>query len=147
MLRPRFELAIENTALRQQLAVLKQNKPRPKLSNSDRIVWVTLCRRITARRIGIDVGMGDPSFGEPSRVLQDDTLDFAGIPAATLLTYPVVTHIAEKLHAYTMLRFFRVDRKSVCEQATAGKMSHNRLDWHYVFSRRALVAWTGDSGI
>ncbi len=44
LLHPRLELAIENTALRQQLAVLKQNRPRPKLSNSDRLFWVTLRR-------------------------------------------------------------------------------------------------------
>ena len=63
-----------------------------------------LAGKIYGQRFGIDVGMGDPIFGAPSRMIQDDTLDFAGIPPATLLIYPVVTHIAEKLHAYTMPR-------------------------------------------
>ncbi len=63
-----------------------------------------LAGKIYGQRFGIDVGMGDPIFGSPSRVTLDDTLDFAGIPPATLQLYPVVTHIAEKLHAYTMPR-------------------------------------------
>ena len=48
LLRPRLDLAIENAALRQQLAVLKEKRRRPRLSNSDRIFWVTL-RRYWAR--------------------------------------------------------------------------------------------------
>ena len=36
------ELAIENLALRQQLATLKSRNPRPNLSNSDRLFWVVL---------------------------------------------------------------------------------------------------------
>ena len=63
-----------------------------------------LAGKIYGQRFGIDVGMGDPILGSPSHVTLDDTLDFAGIPPATLLLYPVVTHIAEKLHAYTMPR-------------------------------------------
>jgi len=63
-----------------------------------------LAGKIYGQRFGIDVGIGDPIFGEPSRVMLDDTLDFAGISPATLQLYPVVTHIAEKLHAYTMPR-------------------------------------------
>jgi putative transposase len=38
------ELALENLALRQQLAVLKQSKKRPKLSNTDRCFWIMLSR-------------------------------------------------------------------------------------------------------
>ena len=34
------DLAIENLALRQQVAVLKVKKPRPKLSGFDRMFWV-----------------------------------------------------------------------------------------------------------
>ena len=44
LLRPRFDLAIENAALRLKLAVLKQKRPRPRLNNSDRFFWVTLRR-------------------------------------------------------------------------------------------------------
>ncbi len=42
LLRLRFDLAIENAALRQQLAVLKQRRPRPRLRDSDRLFWVLL---------------------------------------------------------------------------------------------------------
>ena len=38
------ELALENLALRQQLAVLKQNKKRPKISDLDRCFWILLSR-------------------------------------------------------------------------------------------------------
>jgi len=42
--RPRRELALENLALRQQLAVFKHRYPRPRLRDSDRLFWVLLCR-------------------------------------------------------------------------------------------------------
>ena len=35
-------LAVENAALRQQLAVFKQKRPRPSLSAGDRLFWVLL---------------------------------------------------------------------------------------------------------
>jgi transposase InsO family protein len=38
------DLLLENAALRQQLAVLKKENPRPKLSRYDRIFWVWLSR-------------------------------------------------------------------------------------------------------
>src|SRR6516225_10709218 len=37
------QVAFENTALRQQLAVFKRNVPRPKLNNGDRLFWIGLC--------------------------------------------------------------------------------------------------------
>ena len=40
--KPRSELIIENLALRQQLAVLKEKKPRPRLTNADRAFWIVL---------------------------------------------------------------------------------------------------------
>ena len=43
MLVPQSRLAIENLALRQQLAVYKQSVKRPKLRPRDRIFWVCLC--------------------------------------------------------------------------------------------------------
>ena len=46
--RSRSDLVIENIALRQQLAVLKMKKPRPKLTPLDRAFWVLL-RRIWHR--------------------------------------------------------------------------------------------------
>ncbi len=38
------ELALENLALRQQLAVLKHRHPHPRLSDTDRLFWVALSR-------------------------------------------------------------------------------------------------------
>jgi transposase InsO family protein len=43
-LRSQRELAIENLALRQQLAILKRTTKRPKLTNADRACWVALSR-------------------------------------------------------------------------------------------------------
>src|SRR5262249_49456625 len=34
------QVALENAALRQQLAVFKRNVPRPKLNNRDRLFWI-----------------------------------------------------------------------------------------------------------
>lgn len=42
--RSRGDLAIENLALRQQLAILKRERPRPRLSKTDRAFWVLLQR-------------------------------------------------------------------------------------------------------
>ena len=44
LFRSRFEIAIENAALRQQLAVMKQSRGRPRLRGSDRLFWVLLRR-------------------------------------------------------------------------------------------------------
>src|SRR5207253_5016148 len=38
------QLALENLALRQQLAVYKRTAPRPKLRTTDRLFWVGLAR-------------------------------------------------------------------------------------------------------
>jgi hypothetical protein len=42
--RDRADLAIENMALRQQVAVLKEKRPKPRLSAADRGVWIALKR-------------------------------------------------------------------------------------------------------
>src|SRR5690242_20461931 len=36
------QVALENAALRQQLAVFKRNVPRPKLTNRDQLFWIGL---------------------------------------------------------------------------------------------------------
>jgi hypothetical protein len=41
------ELALENLALRQQLAVWKARQPRPRLVETDRIFWIVLWRLCT----------------------------------------------------------------------------------------------------
>jgi hypothetical protein len=53
---------------------------------------------------GVAVAFGDPMFGEPEVQVAEDVLAFAGIAPPTLRLYPIETHIAEKLHAYTMPR-------------------------------------------
>ena len=63
-----------------------------------------LAGKLYGQPFGVDVVLGEPIFGEPEIVTADDTLAFAGIAPPTLRLYPLVTHVAEKLHAYTMPR-------------------------------------------
>lgn len=53
---------------------------------------------------GLDIAFADPIFGEPDIVVAGDILAFAGIAPPSLRLYPVESHIAEKLHAYTLPR-------------------------------------------
>lgn len=53
---------------------------------------------------GLDIAFAEPIFGEPDIVVADDVLGFAGIEPAALRVYPLETHLAEKLHAYTLPR-------------------------------------------
>jgi hypothetical protein len=43
-MRCRHDLATENLTLRQQLAVMKYQRPRPRLTDADRLFWVVLSR-------------------------------------------------------------------------------------------------------
>src|SRR5256885_6255482 len=54
-LRTHRELALENLALRQQLAVWKARAPRPRLTEMDRIFWVFLSRLWTGWRYSLQV--------------------------------------------------------------------------------------------
>jgi hypothetical protein len=63
-----------------------------------------LAGKVYGQRFGVDIGFGDPITGEPEVVVADDVLGFAGIAPPTLRIYPIETHIAEKLHAYTLPR-------------------------------------------
>lgn len=63
-----------------------------------------LAGKIYGQPFGVDVAFGDPILGEPDVVVAEDVLAFAGIAPPTLRLYPIETHIAEKLHAYTMPR-------------------------------------------
>src|SRR2546425_5255354 len=49
------ELALENLALRQQLAVWKAREPRPRLTEMDRIFWVLLSRLWASWRHSLQV--------------------------------------------------------------------------------------------
>jgi predicted nucleotidyltransferase component of viral defense system len=63
-----------------------------------------LAGRLYGQPFGVDIAFGDPLVGEPEIFTAEDILGFAGIPPPTLRLYPLETHIAEKLHAYTMPR-------------------------------------------
>jgi hypothetical protein len=53
---------------------------------------------------GLDIAFGDPILGEPEVIQAPDYLGFMGFAPPSIRVYPVETHIAEKLHAYTMPR-------------------------------------------
>ncbi|HEY5959458.1 MAG TPA: nucleotidyl transferase AbiEii/AbiGii toxin family protein, partial [Polyangiaceae bacterium] len=55
-------------------------------------------------KFNTDVAFERPVFGKPELIAAHDSLAFAGISPPVILVYPVETHIAEKLHAYTMPR-------------------------------------------
>ena len=63
-----------------------------------------LAGKVYGQPFGVDVAFGDPILGEPEIVVAEDVLAFAGIAPPTLRLYPIETHLAEKLHAYTMPR-------------------------------------------
>ena len=63
-----------------------------------------LAGKLYGQPFGVDVAFGDPVLGEPEVVVAEDVLAFAGIAPPTLRLYPIETHIAEKLHAYTLPR-------------------------------------------
>ncbi len=50
------------------------------------------------------MAFADPVLGEPDIIVGEDILAFHGVAPPTLRVYPIETHIAEKLHAYTMPR-------------------------------------------
>jgi hypothetical protein len=90
-----------------------------------------LAGRLYGQPFGVDVAFGDPILGEPETVTVDDVLGFAGIAPPTVRLYPVETHIAEKLHAYTMPRArpnTRVkDLPDIALLATTGTLEASRL--------------------
>jgi len=63
-----------------------------------------LAGQIYGQRFGVDVAFADPVLGEPDVVVAEDGLAFAGIEPPKLRLYPVETHLAEKVHAYTLPR-------------------------------------------
>ena len=67
-------------------------------------VACTLAGKPYGNPFGLDIAFADPIFGEPDVITTADTLAFAGIPPTSVQVYPLETHIAEKLHAYTIPR-------------------------------------------
>jgi len=63
-----------------------------------------LAGKLYGQPFGVDVAFGDPILGEPETATAEDTLAFAGVAPPTLRIYPIETHVAEKLHAYTLPR-------------------------------------------
>ena len=63
-----------------------------------------LAGKLYGEQFGLDVSFAEPMVGEPDEVAGSDLLEFAGVPVASFRVYPVETHIAEKLHAYTLPR-------------------------------------------
>jgi len=63
-----------------------------------------LAGKLYGQAFSVDVVLGEPMAGEPDEIVTEDVLGFAGVSPPTLRVYPVETHIAEKLHAYTMPR-------------------------------------------
>jgi hypothetical protein len=53
---------------------------------------------------GVDAAFGDVLVGTPEVIESSDFLSFAGIPRSRLRIYPRETHVAEKLHAYSLPR-------------------------------------------
>ncbi len=53
---------------------------------------------------GVDVAFAEPLFGHPEILPGSNFLQFAGVEPSTCQVYPLETHIAEKLHAYTLPR-------------------------------------------
>ena len=88
--------------------------------------------KIYGQPFGVDVAFGDPILGEPEIVVADDVLAFAGVAPPTLRLYPIETHLAEKLHAYTMPRArpnSRVkDLPDLALLATARALDSKRLE-------------------
>jgi Nucleotidyl transferase AbiEii toxin, Type IV TA system len=58
----------------------------------------------TFARFHVDLSSGDAMVGAPDTLEGSNLLDFAGIESIRFPVYPVVQHLAEKLHAYTLPR-------------------------------------------
>jgi hypothetical protein len=80
---------------------------------------------------GVDIAIGDPLLEAPEILDGVDTLAFLGIPRASHRVYPRTTHLAEKLHAYTLPRDrenTRVkDLPDIALLASVGPMEATRL--------------------
>ncbi|MET0284441.1 MAG: nucleotidyl transferase AbiEii/AbiGii toxin family protein [Polyangiales bacterium] len=90
---------------------VQPDRDHPEIQNDgmkyDGLRFRALCKlagKLYGQTFGVDVAFGDPIMGEPDVIVAEDVLSFAGIRPPTLRVYPIETHVAEKLHAYTMPR-------------------------------------------
>jgi hypothetical protein len=67
-------------------------------------VQAELAGKVYGDPFGVDVSFGEPMLGPPDRVRGRADLSFIGVDPAEFALYPRATHIAEKLHAFTMPR-------------------------------------------
>jgi len=63
-----------------------------------------LAGRVYGSAFGVDIAIAEPIVGQPQEIEGSEVLAFVGVPRPRFLAYPVPTHIAEKLHAYTLPR-------------------------------------------
>jgi Nucleotidyl transferase AbiEii toxin, Type IV TA system len=63
-----------------------------------------LAGKVYGARFGLDVVFGGVMTGTPTIITCENFLEFAGIDPPVIRVLPVETHIAEKLHAYTLPR-------------------------------------------
>ena len=68
------------------------------------VARASVAGKLYGQPFGVDVAFGDPISGVPEVVIGDNVLDFAGVAPATIRLYPIETHLAEKLHAFTLPR-------------------------------------------
>lgn len=89
-----------------------RDDPRHPVLNGPGLVYEGRRFRVTCRLadkvygdpFGVDVAHGDPIVGSTDLIQATDVLGFAGIEPPRIRVYPVVSHVAEKLHAYTLPR-------------------------------------------
>ena len=63
-----------------------------------------LADKVYGRPFGVDVAFAEPLGAAPDVVVGESWLSFAGVEPSRVRIYPLETHIAEKLHAFTLPR-------------------------------------------
>lgn len=91
--------------------VVERNKKRPEIGGEGVVYggerFMVTCRlgnEPFGNIFGVDVALGEPVFGSSELIVAADRLAFIGVEAPKLRVYPIETHVAEKLHAYTLPR-------------------------------------------
>jgi hypothetical protein len=67
-------------------------------------VQAVLAGKVYGDPFGVDVAFGEPILGAPDRLPGRSDLTFVGVQTPEFAVYPRATHIAEKLHAYSVPR-------------------------------------------